>query len=116
MLPSAFEDYLEAILTIKGDGKRPVALQEIADALDTERTVVEDTLTSLIEEGYLEQAPGGAVRLTERGFTLASRVARKHFSARTREEQLMQCLINIINVKNEGINLWSSDGLVCLER
>lgn len=55
MLPSAFEDYLEAILTITGDGKRPVALQEIADALDTERTVVEDTLTSLIEEGYLEQ-------------------------------------------------------------
>ena len=85
MLPSAFEDYLEAILTITGDGKRPVALQEIADALDTERTVVEDTLTSLIEEGYLEQAPGGAVRLTERGFTLASRVARKH--------RVLQCFL-----------------------
>ncbi|MDV2482703.1 metal-dependent transcriptional regulator [Methanoculleus sp. Wushi-C6] len=85
MLPSAFEDYLEAILTITGDGGRPATLAEIAAALGTGAAAAETTVDSLAEEGYLERVSGDAVRLTAKGSTVASTVARKH--------RVLQCFL-----------------------
>ncbi len=85
MLPSTFEDYLEAILTITGDGGQPATSQEIAAALGTGREIAETTIASLIEEGYLERAAGDAVRLTGKGSSVASMVARKH--------RVLQCFL-----------------------
>jgi len=85
MLPSTVEDCLETILTVTGNGRQPATLREIAAALGTGQAVVEATVASLVKEGYLERAPDDAVRLTEKGFTLASRVARKH--------RVLQCFL-----------------------
>jgi DtxR family transcriptional regulator, Mn-dependent transcriptional regulator len=78
MLPSTFEDYLEAVLTITADRQEPATLQEIAAALSTVHEAADATVASLVEEGYLDRKPGGAVALTEEGRSVASRVARKH--------------------------------------
>ena len=85
MLPSAFEDYLEAILTITGDGGRAATLGEIAAALGNGTAAAEETVAALAEEGYLERVSGGAVRLTAEGSAVASRVARKH--------RVLQCFL-----------------------
>ena len=84
MLPSTFEDYLEAILTITDNGGRTATLEEIAAALGTGKEVAGMTVASLIEEGYLERA-AAAVRLTAKGRSVASRVARKH--------RVLQCFL-----------------------
>ncbi|MCE5337597.1 MAG: metal-dependent transcriptional regulator [Methanomicrobiaceae archaeon] len=85
MLPSTFEDYLEAVLTVTGNGRQPATSQEIAVALGTERATAETTIASLVEEGYLERATGDAVRLTEKGRSVAAGVARKH--------RVLQCFL-----------------------
>ncbi len=85
MLSSTFEDYLEAILTITENGRQSATSQEIAAALGTGREIAETTIASLIEEGYLERAGGDAVRLTEKGSSVASVVARKH--------RVLQCFL-----------------------
>ncbi len=85
MLPSTFEDYLEAILTITENGGQSATSQEIAAALGTGREIAETTIASLVEEGYLERATGDAVRLTEKGSSVASVVARKH--------RVLQCFL-----------------------
>jgi len=85
MLPSAFEDYLEAILMITEDGRRPATLAEIAAALGTGAEVARTTIAALAEEGYLEHVSGDAVRLTTKGSAVASRVARKH--------RVLQCFL-----------------------
>ena len=85
MIPSTFEDYLEAILTITESGGRAATLDEIAAALDTGKETAGTTVASLVEEGYLERADGDAVRLTGKGSSVASQVARKH--------RVLQCFL-----------------------
>lgn len=85
MLPSTFEDYLEAILTITESGGRAATLNEIAAALDTGKETAGTTVASLVEEGYLERADNNAVRLTGKGSSVAARVARKH--------RVLQCFL-----------------------
>lgn len=85
MLPSTFEDYLEAILTITESGGRAATLNEIAAALDTGKETAGTTVASLVEEGYLERADNNAVRLTGKGSSVASQVARKH--------RVLQCFL-----------------------
>ncbi|MDD4568491.1 Tox regulatory factor [Methanoculleus chikugoensis] len=85
MLPSTFEDYLEAILAITESGGRAATLDEIAAALDTGKETAGTTVASLVEEGYLERADGDAVRLTGKGSSVASQVARKH--------RVLQCFL-----------------------
>ena len=95
MLPSTFEDYLEAILTITENGRQQATSQEMAAALDTGRAAVEATIASLVEEGYLERAPGDAVRLTGKGKTVASKVARKH--------RVLQCfLTEVLGIEEDA--------------
>lgn len=95
MLPSTFEDYLEAILTITENGRQQATSREIAAALDTGRAAVEATIASLVEEGYLERAPGDAVRLTGKGKTVASKVARKH--------RVLQCfLTEVLGIEEDA--------------
>ncbi len=77
MLSSMVEDYLEAILEIAENSGRPPTVEEIAAALKTGKETASSTIAALAREGYLEQV-GDAVRLTERGAALASKVARKH--------------------------------------
>ncbi len=97
MLPSTFEDYLEAILTITENGRQQATSQEMAAALDTGRAAVEATIASLVEEGYLERAPGDAVRLTGKGKTVASKVARKH--------RVLQCfLTEVLGIEEDAAN------------
>lgn len=85
MLPSTFEDYLEAVLAITENGGRSATRQEIAAALSVPGAAAEAAITSLIEEGYLERTTGDAVGLTEKGLSVASRVARKH--------RVLQCFL-----------------------
>lgn len=85
MLPSTIEDYLEAVLAITGDGRRSATPEEIAAALPVPGAAADAAVASLIEEGYLERATGDAVRLTEKGLFVASRVARKH--------RVLQCFL-----------------------
>ncbi len=85
MLPSTLEDYLEAILTVTGDGGRPARPQEIAAAIGTGETAARATIASLVEEGYLERMADETVRLTGKGLEVASRVARKH--------RVLQCFL-----------------------
>lgn len=94
MLPSTVEDCLETILTVTGNGRQPATLREIAAALGTGQAVVEATVASLVKEGYLERAPDDAVRLTEKGKTVASRVARKH--------RVLQCFLSEVLGIEEG--------------
>ncbi|CCJ35527.1 DtxR family transcriptional regulator, Mn-dependent transcriptional regulator [Methanoculleus bourgensis MS2] len=97
MLPSTFEDYLEAILTITENGRQQATSQEIAAALGTGRAAAGETIASLVEEGYLEQAPGDAVRLTGKGRTVASKVARKH--------RVLQCfLTEALGIEEDAAN------------
>lgn len=77
MLPSMVEDYLEAILEIAENSGRAPTVEEIAAALKIGKETASSTIAALAREGYLEQV-GDAVRLTERGAALASKVARKH--------------------------------------
>ena len=77
MLSSMVEDYLEAILEIAENSGRPPTVEEIAAALKTGKETASSTIAALAREGYLEQV-GDAVRLTEKGAALASKVARKH--------------------------------------
>lgn len=77
MLPSMVEDYLEAILEIAENSGRSPTVEEIAAALKTGKETASSTIAALAREGYLEQV-GDAVRLTEKGAALASKVARKH--------------------------------------
>lgn len=77
MLPSMVEDYLEAILEIAENSGRPPTVEEVAAALKTGKETASSTIAALAREGYLEQV-GDAVRLTEKGAALASKVARKH--------------------------------------
>ena len=85
MLPSTFEDYLEAILTITESGGRAATLEEIAAALDTGKETAGTTVAALVEEGYLERANDDAVRLTGKGSSVAASVARKH--------RVLQCFL-----------------------
>ncbi|HUM77506.1 MAG TPA: metal-dependent transcriptional regulator [Methanoculleus sp.] len=71
------EDYLEAILEIAENSGRPPTVEEVAAALKTGKETASSTIAALAREGYLEQV-GDAVRLTEKGAALASKVARKH--------------------------------------
>lgn len=97
MLPSTFEDYLEAILTITENGRQQATSQEIAAALGTGRAAAGETIASLVEEGYLERAPGDAVRLTGKGRTVASKVARKH--------RVLQCfLTEVLGIEEDAAN------------
>ncbi len=94
MIPSTFEDYLEAILTITESGGRAATLDEIAAALDTGKETAGTTVASLVEEGYLERADGEAVRLTGKGSLVASQVARKH--------RVLQCFLTEMLGVDEG--------------
>lgn len=96
MLPSTLEDYLEAILTITENGGRPATLAEIAATLDTGKETAGTTIAALVEEGYLERT-GDAVRLTEKGSSVASVVARKH--------RVLQCfLTEMLGVDADAAN------------
>ena len=85
MLPSTFEDYLEAVLTITENGGPSATSREIAAALGAGKEVDEATIASLVEDGYLERVAGDAVRLTGKGSSVASGVARKH--------RVLQCFL-----------------------
>jgi DtxR family Mn-dependent transcriptional regulator len=85
MLPSTIEDYLEAVLEITENGRQSVTPQEIAAALQVPDAAADAVIASLIEEGYLERLTGDAVRLTEKGHSVASQVARKH--------RVLQCFL-----------------------
>lgn len=85
MLPSTFEDYLEAVLTVTEDNGRPATLKEIAAALGTRTEIARANAVSLTGEGYLEQVSDDTVRLTAKGSEVASRVARKH--------RVLQCFL-----------------------
>ncbi|KDE55411.1 metal-dependent transcriptional regulator [Methanoculleus sp. MH98A] len=97
MLPSTFEDYLEAILTITENSGQSATLDEIAAVLDTGKETAGTTVASLVEEGYLERAGGDAVRLTGKGSAVASKVARKH--------RVLQCfLTEMLGVDEDAAN------------
>ncbi|WP_332450092.1 metal-dependent transcriptional regulator [Methanoculleus sp.] len=97
MLPSTIEDYLEAVLEITENGRQSVTPQEIAAALQVPDAAAEAVIASLIKEGYLERPTGAAVRLTGKGRSVASRVARKH--------RVLQCfLTEMLGVDVEAAN------------
>ena len=76
-LSPAVEDYLEAILALTSDGE-PVRSVEIAEYLELSRAAVSKAMVNLAQEGLVEHALYGRIRLTETGQNLAAEILQTH--------------------------------------
>jgi DtxR family Mn-dependent transcriptional regulator len=76
-LSPAVEDYLEAILALTNDGE-PVRSVEIAEYLELSRAAVSKAMVNLAQEGLVEHALYGRIRLTETGQSLATEILLTH--------------------------------------
>jgi DtxR family Mn-dependent transcriptional regulator len=73
----AVQDYLKAIHML-GGAEQTVTPAEIATRLDVRAPSVTGMLKRLTEAGYIDYAPHGGAKLTERGRAEARRVIRRH--------------------------------------
>ena len=72
------EDYLEAILMLGGTTERSVRSVDIANKIGVSKASVSKALSSLRENGLVNQQYYGDVTLTEDGFEYASKVLGRH--------------------------------------
>lgn len=105
-LTMAAEDYLEAIyrLVTEGDvvdnaGVRSV---DVAELLGVSKASVNKALTSLRENGMIEQARYGRVRLTDTGFEYARDVWHRH------------CTLRLFLTHELGVDEKTADEEACL--
>lgn len=76
-LSASLEDYLEAIFFLLQAG-RVARSKNIAEHLQVARSSVTGALRSLAEKELIHYKPYGYVTLTEKGYQIAGRVARRH--------------------------------------
>ena len=76
-LSASLEDYLEAIFVLCQSGKAARS-KHIAEHLQVARPSVTGALRALAEKQLIHYKPYGYITLTETGYRIASRVARRH--------------------------------------
>ncbi|PID78993.1 hypothetical protein CSB20_12365 [bacterium DOLZORAL124_64_63] len=74
------EDYLEAILFLAEEegGQAAVRSRDLAKRLNTHKSTVSNTLRVLVDKELIDFEPYGGIRLTEKGRSIAERVAHNH--------------------------------------
>ncbi len=100
--PSLREDFLEAILNLARDGRRPPTIHDIAAALKKTEGEIQSVLTVLAEKGDAVLAGDGGVTLTPQGKELAMRVVKKH--------ETLQCFFS----EMLGMDIPSASNEACL--
>ena len=76
-LSASLEDYLEAILNLSA-GSKVARSKDIAEAVAVSRSSVTGALRTLADKGLVNYKPYGYITLTDQGWALAERVARRH--------------------------------------
>ena len=76
-LSASLEDYLEAIFILSKSGK-VARSKNIAQHLQVARPSVTGALRVLAEKELIHYKPYGYITLTEKGFRIAGRIARRH--------------------------------------
>jgi len=76
-ISASLEDYLEAIWNLSA-GQNVARCRDIADRLCVSRASVTGALKTLAGKNLVNYKPYGYITLTEKGRTLASKVARRH--------------------------------------
>ena len=76
-LSASLEDYLEAIWNLCA-GQNVARCSDIADLLAVSRASVTGALKTLAKKNLVHYKPYGYITLTEKGKSLASKVARRH--------------------------------------
>jgi len=71
------EEYLEALYTLTRDGQS-AATSVISKKMDIAPASVTEMMKKLSDEGYVKYEPYQGVTLTEKGFDIAEKMARKH--------------------------------------
>jgi DtxR family transcriptional regulator, Mn-dependent transcriptional regulator len=74
---ASMEEYLEALYTLTQDGQT-AGTTEISRKLNIAPPSVTEMLRKLADSGYINYLPYQGVTLTEKGFTLAEKMTRKH--------------------------------------
>lgn len=72
------EDYLEAIVMLGGSDEQSVRSVDIAKQMNVSKASVNKAVGLLKEKGLAEQPYYGDVTLTERGYTYAQAVYKRH--------------------------------------
>lgn len=76
-LSASLEDYLEAIFLLSQSGK-VARSKDIAEHLRVARPSVTGALRALTDKQLVHYKPYGYITLTEKGFRMAGRIARRH--------------------------------------
>ena len=71
------EDYLEAILQLKEEGKDPISL-DVANKLGFSKPSVSIAMKKLREDGYVVVEANGTLHLTKEGEEIAKKTLEKH--------------------------------------
>lgn len=71
------EDYLEAILQLKEEGKDPISL-DVANKLGFSKPSVSIAMKKLREDGYVVVEANGTLHLTKDGEEIAKKTLEKH--------------------------------------
>jgi len=93
-LSAATEDYLEAILSLAGDGG-VARVRDIAKSVGVTPSTVSTTLRKLSEKGLVNYEPYQVVTLTSAGSQVAERISRRH-------ELLSSFLRQVLGVSDEA--------------
>ncbi|MCS7125582.1 MAG: metal-dependent transcriptional regulator [Aigarchaeota archaeon] len=95
-LSKNIEEYLEAIYNLTRGGK-VARTTEISEYLKVAPASVTEMLKKLSDKGYIEYSPYKGVNLTERGFKIGEKVARRH-------RLLESFLHNILNIRKDLVH------------
>lgn len=72
------EDYLEAIVELGGTTKQAVRSVDVASNLGVSKASVNKAISSLKEDGFVDQPYYGDITLTKSGYDYGSKVMRRH--------------------------------------
>lgn len=90
------EEYLEALYTLTEDGKT-VGTSALSRRLNIAPASVTEMLKKLSDEGYVNYSPYQGATLTQKGFGIAEKMARKH-------RLLERFLHDVLKIGNEKVH------------
>ncbi|MEN2975396.1 MAG: metal-dependent transcriptional regulator [Candidatus Caldarchaeales archaeon] len=76
-ISKSIEEYLEALYNLTQDGK-VARTTEISDHLKVAPSSVTEMLRKLSDEGYIKYSPYRGVTLTDKGYKIGEKIARRH--------------------------------------
>lgn len=77
-ISKSHEDYLEAIVELGGTTQQPVRSVDVATNLGVSKASVNKAISSLKEDGLVDQPYYGDITLTEEGYEYGSAVLERH--------------------------------------